>query len=59
MLDKWDLVSETGYRFEFEHEDYIHVTISIFTTKGEKVAWNKLEDVLNDGTPFAYVAKKR
>lgn len=38
----------SGYTFEFEHEDHLNATIRIFTTKGEKAAWKGLERVLNE-----------
>lgn len=53
IINNWDLVAETGYTFEFEHKKHIHVTVTIFTTKGGKAAWKKLEAILNEKTPFA------
>lgn len=52
-INDWELVEERGYTFEFEHKNHIHVTVKIFTTNGKKVAWKKLEAILNEKTPFA------
>lgn len=48
IINNWELVAETGYTFEFAHRKHIHVTVRIFTTKGEEAAWKKLEAILNE-----------
>lgn len=48
MIENWELIADVGYTFEFEHKDYIHVKVTIFTTKGEKRAWQKLKVILSE-----------
>lgn len=48
MVNKWKLILAYGYWFEFENKDHANVVIKIFTTNGEKCAWEKLKKLVNE-----------